>query len=118
VPRGPNHSVDPSRPRLHESAAGTGGSILGATTAGFLYGIDPGLPFLAAVGRFLVTAGALFLPALTRLNPARRALEVAASPCRLRCAFVTFVSRQEPCRVPVRPSQWDQHGSTIETDKR
>jgi hypothetical protein len=30
------------------------------------------------VARFLVTAGALFLPALTRLIPARRALDVAA----------------------------------------
>ena len=78
MPREPNYSVDPSRSRPRESAAGTVGSILGATTAGFLYGIDPGLPFLAVAALFLVTAGALFLPAFTRLIPARRALEVAA----------------------------------------
>jgi hypothetical protein len=63
------------------------GSFLGATTAGFLYGIDPGAPFLAALARFLVTAAALFLPTLTRLILARHALEAAAHTTPLAVCF-------------------------------
>jgi hypothetical protein len=78
VPRGPNHSAGPRRSSLHDSAAGKAGSFLGAITAGFLYGLDPGAPFMAAAALFLVSAAALFLPALTQRMPVRRALEVAA----------------------------------------
>jgi MFS family permease len=54
------------------SAAGTAGSFVGATTAGFLYAISPGAPFFAAALLFLATALALLAPALTRLFPAAR----------------------------------------------
>ncbi|MGZ3676285.1 MAG: MFS transporter [Ktedonobacterales bacterium] len=56
------------------SAAQTAGSFAGATAAGFLYAISPGAPFTIDGVIFLVTAGALFLPALCRLFPAPGAL--------------------------------------------
>jgi MFS family permease len=57
------------------SAAGTGGSFVGATASGILYAIAPGAPFIAAGALFLAVGGALFLPALGRLFP-----EYAGSP--------------------------------------
>jgi MFS family permease len=53
------------------SAAGTFGSFIGATAAGFLYAVSPGAPFLVVSAVFLVTACALLVPSLARLFPAR-----------------------------------------------
>lgn len=49
------------------SAAQTGGSFVAATAAGFLYALGPGIPFVAAAGVFLVTAGVLCVPALGQI---------------------------------------------------
>jgi MFS family permease len=54
------------------SAAGTAGSFVGATTAGFLYTTSPGAPFFAAAVVFFTAAAALFAPGLTRLFAATR----------------------------------------------
>ncbi|MFI5272817.1 MAG: MFS transporter [Ktedonobacterales bacterium] len=49
------------------SAAGTAGSLVAATASGFLYAIGPGVPFVVAGAIFLLAAGVVCLPALTRL---------------------------------------------------
>lgn len=59
------------------SAAGTFGSFIGATASGFLYAFSPGAPFFAVSAVFLVTAGALLVPSLARLFPARAVARVA-----------------------------------------
>jgi MFS family permease len=60
------------------SAAGTAGSFVGATTAGFLYALSPGAPFFAAAVVFFGASVALFAPGLTRLVAAARPLAPAA----------------------------------------
>ncbi|MGH2486190.1 MAG: hypothetical protein ACRDHE_09280, partial [Ktedonobacterales bacterium] len=59
------------------SAAGTFGSFIGATAAGFLYAISPGAPFTAVSVLFLVTTCALLVPSLARLFPAREVARAA-----------------------------------------
>lgn len=53
------------------SAAGMMGSFVGATASGFLYAVGPGAPFTATGVMFLVVACGLFLPAVSRVFPAR-----------------------------------------------
>jgi DHA1 family multidrug resistance protein-like MFS transporter len=62
------------------SAAGTAGSFVGATTAGFLYAISPGAPFFAAAVLFLTTAIALLAPGPARLFSAGRPAAASVAP--------------------------------------
>jgi len=53
--------------RIHAlfSAAGTAGSLLGATVSGFLYAVEPGMPLLTmGVLYLLVTVALLVVPVL------------------------------------------------------
>ena len=56
--------------RIHAlfSAAGTAGSLLGATVSGFLYAVEPGVPLLAmGVLYVLVAMAMLAVPAIRQL---------------------------------------------------
>lgn len=59
------------RAQANFSAAGTLGSLISATAAGFLYGFDPGLPFLVVGVIYVAAVLALLSPTLARVFPAR-----------------------------------------------
>jgi MFS family permease len=57
------------RVQANFSAAGTAGSFLGATAAGFLYTLKPGMPFLSESVLYLSLVATLLLSGLRRLFP-------------------------------------------------
>jgi MFS family permease len=89
--------------RIHAlfSAAGTAGSLLGATVSGFLYAMEPGVPLLAmGVLYLLVPVALLVVPAI------RYIFGTASSGRRWRADISpasTGASARDPSTSPVRP---------------